>query len=480
MEKQVFNPILPSWEYVPDVEPRVFGERLYLYGSHDQFNGKDFCLNDYVCWSAPLSRLSEWRYEGIIYRKIQDPRNADGKMHMCAPDCVKGVDGRYYLYYQLHALQCTSVAVADQPTGPFEFYGYVCHPDGTPWGEKRGDSFIFDPAVLVDEGKAYLYAGFSTTGLFKAVLNLRGNKVDEAVCLHLENDMKTVRWTEHPIVPGSKKAKGTKYEGHSFYEASSIRKIGEKYYFVYSSELSHELCYAASDYPDRDFCFGGTLVSIGDIGYKGNDRPLNYLGNTHGGMTEINGKWYIFYHRQTNKIKCSRQVCAERLYIQPDGSIQQVEMTSCGLNDGPLQASGKYEARIACNLNGRNGIIKSDDAYKKDRENQYPYFTQSGEDREGNGDQYIANMQDGAWAGFKYFDFDGSEKTIKLLVRGNAEGVMKVSTERQDNVISLLQIIPESDWNEVTAHISCDRKNVALCFLFEGKGSLDFKRFEII
>ena len=105
MKKQVFNPYLPSWEYVPDGEPRVFGERLYVYGSHDAFNGPDFCVNDYVGWSAPLDDLSDWRCEGTIYRATQDPKNKDGKMHMCAPDCVRGTDGRYYLYYQLHIAQ---------------------------------------------------------------------------------------------------------------------------------------------------------------------------------------------------------------------------------------------------------------------------------------------------------------------------------------------------------------------------------------
>ena len=61
MKNQVFNPVLPSWEYVPDVEPRVFGDRLYLYGSHDRFGGQEFCMNDYVGWSAPLDDLSAWR-----------------------------------------------------------------------------------------------------------------------------------------------------------------------------------------------------------------------------------------------------------------------------------------------------------------------------------------------------------------------------------------------------------------------------------
>ena len=65
MKKQVFNPYLPSYEYIPDGEPRVFDGRLYIYGSHDRFNGAVYCANDYVCWSAPEDDLSDWRYEEI-------------------------------------------------------------------------------------------------------------------------------------------------------------------------------------------------------------------------------------------------------------------------------------------------------------------------------------------------------------------------------------------------------------------------------
>ena len=95
MKKQGFNPYLPSWEYVPDGEPYVFGDRVYVYGSHDQFRGCVFCMNDYVCWSAPVKDLSDWRYEGVIYPKTADPLNRDGHMCLYAPDVTVGPDGRY-------------------------------------------------------------------------------------------------------------------------------------------------------------------------------------------------------------------------------------------------------------------------------------------------------------------------------------------------------------------------------------------------
>ena len=71
MKKQVFNPYLPSYEYIPDGEPRVFNGRLYIYGSHDKFSGDVYCQNDYVCWSAPVDDLRDWRYEGVIYKKCK-------------------------------------------------------------------------------------------------------------------------------------------------------------------------------------------------------------------------------------------------------------------------------------------------------------------------------------------------------------------------------------------------------------------------
>lgn len=482
MNRQVFNPYLPSYEYVPDGEPRVFGDRLYIFGSHDLFGGEDFCLGDYVCWSAPVDDLSDWRNEGIIYRKTQDPKNSNGKMHMCAPDVVQGPDGRYYLYYQLHELSITSVAVCDCPAGHYEFYGYVQHSDGHPWGSKKGEVFAFDPGVLVDDdGRIYLYVGFSPKpGFFKTILKMRGNNVEEGVCLELAADMKTVKGGEHVTIPGPSKAKGTEFEGHGFFEASSPRKINGKYYLVYSSELSHELCYAVSDRPDEGFRYGGTLVSIGDIGYQGNRIPVNYTGNTHGGMVQLNGQWYIFYHRQTNKQKCCRQGCAEKITVHPDGSVDQAELTSCGLNSTALMGTGTYEARIACNLSSKYGTFPYEKTRENDKKQLHPFFTQSGTDRENNSDQYIANMTDGAWAAFKYFGFDGLQK-ISVTVRGTGNGVIEVCTNPKEHPICEIPIAAKGEWNSISADIN----NLlygkrALYFTYKGTGYIDFTDFTLI
>ena len=153
-------------------------------------------------------------------------------------------------------------------------------------------------------------------------------------------------------------------------------------------------------------------------------------------------------------MKCSRQACAEKLTILPDGSIPQVEVTSCGLNEGPLPGKGKYEERIACNLSGKDGTVKSVEARKKDKKNLLPYFTQSGEDREENEDQYIANLRSGAWRGCKYFAFDGTESQISVTVSGQAEGTLKVFTNRNSLPVSSVRICKSEAWDTSTESLS--------------------------
>ena len=136
---QAFNPYLPSWEYIPDGEPRVFGDRVYVYGSHDHFNARIFCVGDYVCWSAPVENLKDWRYEGVIFKKNQDPKNRLGIRLLFAPDVVQGADGKFYLYYAFDFMGMIGVAVAEKPAGPYRFYGHVHYQDA-PSGAGRKET----------------------------------------------------------------------------------------------------------------------------------------------------------------------------------------------------------------------------------------------------------------------------------------------------------------------------------------------------
>ena len=158
-------------------------------------------------------------------------------------------------------------------------------------------------------------------------------------------------------------------------------------------------------------------------GREDETHARNYLGNTRGGMAELNGSWYIFYHRQTNRHSYSRQACAERLERTPDGGFKQTEVTSCGLNGGPLAGVGEYQARIACNLWSKEGTARYDRKFDKAA---HPYFTQDKKDDDNSATQYIANLKDGAVAGFKYFRFENAGG-IRVQAAGSAKGLLRVS-----------------------------------------------------
>ncbi len=479
MKKQAFNPYLPSYEYVPDGEPYVFGDRVYVYGSHDRFNGAMYCEHDYVCWSAPLDDLGNWRYEGVIYQKIQDPMGQSENRLLFAPDVQQGPDGRYYLYYAFDFLGVMAVAVCDSPAGKYEFYGHVHYEDGTLLGSREGDAFQFDPGVLVDDdGKVYLYSGFCPVNFPWDFLGLKEQVIKGGMVIELEQDMVTVKESPKYIFPDKLCGEGTDFEGHEFFEASSIRKIGDTYYFVYSSFNGHELCYATSKSPTGGFKYGGTIISNGDIYLNGrtDEEALNYTGNNHGSIVEINGKWYVFYHRQTNKHQFSRQVCAEEIKIESDGSIKQVEMTSCGLNGGPLVGKGEYPAYIACNLVSKQGAIRYEPF--QDVPNYHPYFTQEGEDRESNPNQYIANLTDGAMAGFKYFEIEEISK-ISVKVRGTGKGELHVTTKIGGESVATIPVSTEENWEMFTAPIQINKGIHALYFTYKGEGSIDLYSFTI-
>ena len=464
----VFNPFLPLDVYIPDGEPHVFGDRVYLFGSHDREGGWTFCMDDYVVYSAPVEDLTDWTTEGVSYRADQDPDYANRK-YMYAPDVVQGNDGRFYLYYSMSGEYGyggyhgpISVAVAEKPQGPYEYLGFVKNADGTPMNRY----VCFDPAVINDDGVIRLYYGtqygyeeeedFLTSGRVEDEMQMFNRSREEIldyaekdsingpVMLVLEDDMLTVKEEPKHIIPY--RVKGTDFEEHPFFEASSIRKVGEKYYFVYSSWLNHELCYAVSDRPDGGFRYGGTIISNGDIGFDGrkeNDR-LNATGTTHGSIENINGKWYVFYHRLTHKSDYSRQACAEEITIGTDGSIRQVEMTSCGLNSGPLPAEGSYPAVICANLTDGhmphlcNSII----------EDYVPNVTHSGEDR------FIGEIGDGTLIGYKYFDFEGVKKIsaiARIETKENRvviEGPKRLDERHQKEAPA---VVDESENNDVNA-----------------------------
>lgn len=474
MKKEAYNPYLPSYEFIPDGEPHVFGDRVYVYGSHDFYNGDVFCMGDYVSWSAPVSDLSDWRYEGVIYLRNDDPKNKDGEGCLYAPDVQQGPDGRYYLYYVLSNQGIVSVAVSDTPGGKYAFYGYVHYPDGTLYGEKAGDEPQFDPAVLTEGDTTYLYTGFCGRG---------DRSRHGAMSVALDRDMLTVKEGPYFVAPGCEYSAGTGFEGHEFFEGPSIRKKDGLYIFVYSSVVMHELCYAYSEDPFRGFVYGGVLQSNADIGisdYKAADMPAAYGANNHGGIVKIGEDWYVFYHRHTNGTWFSRQGCAEKLKLRADGLFEQAELTSCGLNGGPLKGEGYYPAYIACHLYNDEPVLyvgNSDDpAYSFD--GRYPKVVKDGWDGDTN-EGFVGNMIDSGTAGYKYFELDGVKKIV-VTTRGYAFGKLELRTEFRGQVIAEIPLRYSTVWKDFEADVTLPEGADKLYFTYRGNGRIAMKGFTLI
>lgn len=470
--KQVYNPYLPLYEYIPDGEPHVFNGRVYVYGSHDKFGAFAFCHNNYVTYSAPIDDLTSWRYEGEILSKTEDPDNKNGKYDLYAPDVTQGPDGKYYIYYAYDWIGKIGVASSDTPNGPFRYLGHVHYQDGTELGRKKGDAFQFDPAVLTDDdGSVYLYSGFGATTWFPQIKH--GLKPKGCFCFKLDKDMLTI--LEGPVKVMNKRGEGKDItQGHEFFEASSIRKIKDEYYLVYSAFTGHELCYARSKSPFGPFTYGGVIIDNGDVYLNGRkEKDAIYpLGNNHGGLVNIKDKWYIFYHRHTNYTNTDRQGMAEEIKIEEDGSIKQVEKTCCGLNGKPLIGKGTYPASICSHLIPKKGNVF------------YPFFalpwqkrklriTQSGKDSDTKETQYIQNVRDGDRFGYRYFDLTMTSK-VTLHVKGDFKGMVKLETKTST---SLIEVTKGS--KTICLKIKPGIEKDILMFTFQGKGKLDIYSLEL-
>ena len=360
------NPFLPLWEYIPDGEPRVFGDRVYIYGSHDRPACEFFCDYKLKVWSALVDDLENWQCNGISIRTRNGDEPGDvpwTDRELYAPDVVEK-DGRYYLYAYIVGSK-GAVAVSDRPEGPFTVLGQYNYDDAD-----AGDDGTFnDAGVLVDDdGRVYIYYGFERS---------HSGELDPG-------DMRT-------ILPGSYKADliPQGYEENDFFEASSPRKINGRYYLVYSPRRGSRLYYAVSDSPQGPFTRMGTIID------NGIDYPA---GNNHGSLCCIGGQWYIFYHRMTNGTIMSRRACVERVEILPDGTIPQVEMTSLGFAES-LDPYKITPAETACVLRGGALVTETD------------VFT-----------RIVTGIKTGAVIGYRYFDFgedfSGSPLTFCAKVSG--------------------------------------------------------------
>lgn len=358
------NPILPNHIFVPDDEAHVWEDgRIYLYGSFDLQGRRAYCSDRYHVYSS--DNMVDWVDHGVSFSIADIDWTGDNKhsLDLYAPDASYR-NGSYYLYYCLSDGRC-GVASSQSPCGPFKDVGQIAQVDG------------IDPAVLIDDdGQAYLYWGqFDRVRVAKLKENM----------IEIEPDTIT-----QPLSVAE----------HEFHEGSSVKKIGGKYYYLFTDTHRHgrkatSMGYAISDHPMKGFKYGGVIID--NFGCD----PKTW--NNHGSMQCFNGQWYIFYHRSTHACEFSRHVCVEKININPDGSIDEVQMTSSGIADA-ISAGEQIAACYACGLNGNVRIV-GDDA----SENTL----------------VLGEIRPSDSADYRYIDFDG-ENTLTLRLRSEGECTLEL------------------------------------------------------
>ena len=432
----VGNPYLPLWEHIPDGEPYVFDDpdnpgkqRVYIYGSHDDLITA-YCGRDQVVWSAPVEDLSQWRYDGEI---LVVDKNAKGEPFDSAKTAdvtlVTDSTGKktYYLFpNDQTGFRNGLIAKSDRPDGPFE----VCNWNADDPNKVDG-IYGFDPAVFVDDdGRVYGYWGFEHS---------MAAEIDPATMCTVKPGTK--------VVDGM--ISGRNEEGiFSFFEASSIRKIKDKYVFIYSRftkdgefglpTSNYTLAYCYSDQPLGPWTYGGTIID-------GRGREINEQGdtiasatpdgNTHGSICEIGGQWYVFYHRQTGTDEYARQAMVAPIEVKvEEGAGGKVEISEGEYNSEGFALDGlnpleRHSAGIACWHTGPKPAVHNwpnniyygsyiEASYGTDTKFDAPYDLKNNTNR-------IVNNTAGSIVGYKYFDFTktNEEEDIQLLLRLIPEGV---------------------------------------------------------
>ena len=448
----VGNPYLPLWEHIPDGEPYVFDDpdnpgkkRVYIYGSHDS-RITDYCGRELVVWSAPVEDLNHWRYDGEI---LKVDKNAKGEPFdstakadvLFAPDVavVKDADGKptYYLYpNDQEGGRNSLVAKSDRPDGPFTVCNWSTDDPNKNEGVQQ-----FDPAVFVDDdGRVYGYWGFQRS---------YAAELDPATMATVKPGEKVVEdMVSSNTQPGI----------FRFFEASSIRKIKDKYVFIYSRwtnkgefglpDTNYTLAYAYSDHPLGPWTYGGTIID-------GRGREINeqgdtiasgtVSGNTHGSICEINNQWYVFYHRQSGLNEFARQAMVAPITVKvEEGKGRKVEISEGEYNSEGFSTNGldpleRHSAGIACWYTGPkvaehewpNNIYYGsyvEASYGTDNRFDAPYDLINNTNR-------VVNNTDGSIVGYKYFNFtatNGKENVqmlLKLIPEG-VDGTIKVMADR--------------------------------------------------
>ena len=439
------NPILPLEYHVPDSEGHVMPDgKLYVYGSFDDredvycsekyhvvstadmghwtiheeslngnqipwFNNPDAPKYPGIDWSHPtpfIQKMIQRDLENGVDMKAkfeeEEKEEREKPALLFAPDCMER-NGKYYLYFCMPD-DSEGVAVSDSPVGPF------INPIQLPCGG-------IDPAIFIDDdGQAYYYWG----QLFS-----HGVKLNEDMISFDRDEIVDDLVTE---------------EEHFFHEGSSMRKIGDTYYYVYADMERGKptsLGYSTSKFPMGPFTYRGIIID--------NDGCDPASWNNHGSIECVNGQWYVFYHRCSRGVQQHRRLCIEKIEILEDGTIPEVKMTSQGIGE-PFAPGEVIKGYQACEMSGSVYIGVNEDAESAE---EYP--------------EVLMNISAGDEVMFRYVKSEQEWKEIEILYSGAG----KIQVYMNEKIVGTINCDKVQGVNVAKSSIKCSSGQYELKLRFE-------------
>ena len=326
------NPFIPG--YFADPTIRKFGDTYYLYATTDGTgNGygpaQVWVSKDFVNWK---NIVMNWPTTEVVW----------------APDVVQMPNGKYRYFY---CEPCViSIGESDSPIGPW--HNILGKENAVMVPDRYVHNVItLDPQLFVDDDQSqYLY--FTTWGIYDGfgcgVAKLKDGDFDlTALSEGVAKDAR--RWGEdHPFPIAadeffSEKRLIPNTELKDVFEAPFVFKRNGIYYFTYSSGSCHTDTY-------RVQYATSTVGPMGPFTYKGELLTTNEDETVHGpghhSIIEIDGKYYIVYHRHNNPKSVhgfNRQVCIDELKFNDKGDIIPIVPTHNAQNVNLFKEASKYK-----------------------------------------------------------------------------------------------------------------------------------------
>jgi hypothetical protein len=287
------NPIVDGWYADPDVA--IYDNTYWVFPTtskayEEQTYLDAFSSTDLITWTKHPNVVTTARFpwaHSAVWAPAPIQRN-----------------GKYYLYFGANDIQNNSqaggigVGVADRPEGPYS------DALGRPLiGQFYNGAQPIDQDVFIDsDGQAYMYYG----------------GWGHCNVVRLNSDMTSVgRFpdgsTYKEITPAG------------YVEGPQMFKRNGTYYLMWSEDFwggpNYSVSYATSTSPTGPFTKRGKILAQDSAVAKGSGH--NSVINVPG--TDI---WYIVYHRRplSETDGNHRQVAYDRMYFNPDGTIQPVTM----------------------------------------------------------------------------------------------------------------------------------------------------------